>query len=94
MKNIFVSTTFAKDDSKISDVLVECKKENISNVELGSNHIYEKDLKTVKENVFVKSNRSVTQWVGFGSSRERHLRDYVLALPFGGLLLVLSEQIF
>jgi len=47
MKNIFVSTTFAKDDSKISDVLVECKKENISNVELGSNHIYEKDFKKI-----------------------------------------------
>ena len=47
MKNIFVSTTFAKDDSKISDVLAECKKENISNVELGSNHIYEKDLKKI-----------------------------------------------
>ena len=42
LKNIFVSTTFAKDDSKISDVLAACKKENISNVELGSNHIYEK----------------------------------------------------
>ena len=47
LKNIFVSTTFAKDDSKISDVLAECKKENISNVELGSNHIYEKDLKKI-----------------------------------------------
>ena len=47
MKNIFVSTTFAKDDSKISDVLAECKKENISNVELGSNHIYEKNFKKI-----------------------------------------------
>ena len=47
MKNIFVSTTFAEDDSKISDVLARCKKENISNIELGSNHIYEKDLKKI-----------------------------------------------
>ena len=47
LKNIFVSTTFAEDDSKISDVLAECKKENISNVELGSNHIYEKDLEKI-----------------------------------------------
>ena len=47
LKNIFVSTTFAKDDSKISDVLAACKKENISNVELGSNHIYEKNFKKI-----------------------------------------------
>ena len=43
MKNIFVSTTFAKDDSKISDILLMCKKANISNIELGSNHVYEKN---------------------------------------------------
>ena len=42
-KNIFVSTTFAKDDSKISNVLLICKKANISNIELGSNHVYEKN---------------------------------------------------
>ena len=47
LKNIFVSTTFAKDNSKISDVLSTCKKENIINIELGSNHIYEKDLKKI-----------------------------------------------
>ena len=47
LKNIFVSTTFAKDDSKISDVLVLCKKENIFNVELGSNHIYENNFKKI-----------------------------------------------
>ena len=47
MKNIFVSTTFAEDDSKISDVLARCKKENISNIELGSNHIYEKNFKKI-----------------------------------------------
>ena len=28
-KNVFVSTTFADDDSKISEVLKHCKKENI-----------------------------------------------------------------
>ena len=49
IKNIFVSTTFAKDDSKISDILLMCKKANISNIELGSNHAYEKNfVKIVK----------------------------------------------
>ena len=43
LKNIFVSTTFAKDDSKISDILSMCKSANISNIELGSNHAYEKN---------------------------------------------------
>ena len=45
--NIFVSTTFAEDGSKISDVLLTCKKENISNIELGSNHTYEKNFKKI-----------------------------------------------
>jgi len=47
LKNIFVSTTFAKDDSKISDILLMCKRENISNIELGSNHVYEKNFKEI-----------------------------------------------
>ena len=47
LKNIFVSTTFAKDNSKISDVLWICKKANISNIELGSNHIYENNFKKI-----------------------------------------------
>ena len=47
IKNIFVSTTFAKDKSKISDVLLICKKSNIFNVELGSNHIYESNFKKI-----------------------------------------------
>jgi len=47
LNNIFVSTTFAKDNSRISDVLAECKKENIFNIELGSNHIYEKNYKKI-----------------------------------------------
>ena len=42
-KNIFVSTTFAEDNSRISDALDICKRENICNIELGSNHIYEKN---------------------------------------------------
>jgi len=47
LKNIFVSTTFAKNDSKISEVLSTCKKANISNIELGSNHCYEKNFKKI-----------------------------------------------
>ena len=47
LKNIFVSTTFAKDNSKISDVLWICKKANISNIELVSNHIYENNFKKI-----------------------------------------------
>ena len=47
LKNIFVSTTFAKDGSRISDALDICKRENICNIELGSNHIYEKNFKKI-----------------------------------------------
>ena len=47
LKNIFVSTIFAKDNSKISDALLICKKANISNIELGSNHIYENNFKKI-----------------------------------------------
>jgi len=47
LKNVFVSTTFAKNDSKISEVLSICKKANISNIELGSNHCYEKNFKKI-----------------------------------------------
>ena len=46
-KNIFVSTTFAKNNSKISDILSICSKANISNIELGSNHIYENNFKKI-----------------------------------------------
>ena len=42
-KNIFVSTTFAEDNSKVSEILKLCKKARILNVELGSNHAYEKN---------------------------------------------------
>ena len=47
LKNIFVSTTFAEDESKISDVLSLCNRENIYNIELGSNHTYEKNFKKI-----------------------------------------------
>ena len=47
LKNIFVSTTFAEDDSKISDILKACKRGNISNLELGSNHVYEKNFQKI-----------------------------------------------
>ena len=47
MKNIFVSTTFAPDNSRLSDVLLTCKRENIFNVELGSNHIHEKNFRKI-----------------------------------------------
>jgi len=47
LKNIFVSTTFAKNNSKISDVLSLCKKEKIENIELGSNHAYENNFKGI-----------------------------------------------
>ena len=46
-KNIFVSTAFAKDNSKITEALLICKKANISNIELGSNHIYENNFKKI-----------------------------------------------
>lgn len=45
--NIFVSTTFAKDESKISQVLKICKEANILNIELGSNHVYERNFKKI-----------------------------------------------
>ncbi len=42
-KNIFISTTFAKDNTPVSKVLYFCKKSNLNNVELGSNHSFEKN---------------------------------------------------
>ena len=44
---IFVSTTFAKNNLKISKVLIKCKKEKITNIELGSNHAYEKNFQKI-----------------------------------------------
>jgi len=47
--NIFISTTFFKDNSKISEVLDFCQKNNLLNLELGSNHLWEKNqLETVQ----------------------------------------------
>ena len=47
INTIYLSTTFAKDNSKISDVLRICKQANITNIELGSNHIYENNFKKI-----------------------------------------------
>ena len=84
LKNIFVSTTFAKDDSKISDVLLMCKKANISNVELGSNHVYEKNFKKIikKYNFhFIVHNYFPTPKKSFVvniASADRHIRNLSL----------------
>lgn len=43
-KNIFVSTTFISNGNKISKPINLLKKNKILNIELGSNHIYEKKL--------------------------------------------------
>tara|TARA_B110000196_G_C21120178_1_gene652774 strand:- start:749 stop:1609 length:861 start_codon:yes stop_codon:yes gene_type:complete len=47
LNKIYVSTTFAENNSKISNVLLSCKKENISKIELGSNHVYEQDFEKI-----------------------------------------------
>lgn len=47
MKNVYISTTFYKDNSKIKDVLHFCKKHKIDNLELGSNHCYSKNVLTI-----------------------------------------------
>ncbi len=47
LNKIYVSTTFAKNNSKISNVLLNCKKANISKVELGSNHVFEHDFEKI-----------------------------------------------
>ena len=38
---IYISTTYAPDQTAISDILEQCKKFNITKLELGSNHCYE-----------------------------------------------------
>jgi len=47
LNKIYVSTTFAENNSKISNVLLSCKKANISKIELGSNHVYEQDFEKI-----------------------------------------------
>jgi sugar phosphate isomerase/epimerase len=42
-ENIFISTTFAQDNTPISQVLKLCKKAGITNIELGSNHSHEQN---------------------------------------------------
>lgn len=84
LKNIFVSTTFAKDNSKISDVLLICKKANISNIELGSNHIYENNFKKIIKQYnfrFIVHNYFPVPRNGFIvniASLNKHVRDLSL----------------
>ena len=40
-KNIFVSSTYYGDNSKIENVLAQCTQNGIGNIELGSNHVFE-----------------------------------------------------
>ena len=47
--NIFVSTTFIKNGNKISKA-IDLKKNKIFNIELGSNHLYEKNYNYIKKN--------------------------------------------
>ena len=41
--NLYVSTTFAADNSLLSEVLQNCVQHGIRHFELGSNHVYEKE---------------------------------------------------
>jgi len=53
MSEIFLSTTFSKDNEKLSDVLSKISKYNIiNNLELGSNHIYQKNYKFILKHDF------------------------------------------
>ena len=50
MSNIFLSTTFSKDNEKLSDILSKISKYNIINkIELGSNHKYQKNYKFISK---------------------------------------------
>ena len=40
---LYISTTFVKDETPIDKALQLCEKLSIQNIELGSNHVYEKD---------------------------------------------------
>ena len=42
MKNIFVSTTFLKDGKSFLDAINKIKSLNIKNIEIGSNHKFER----------------------------------------------------
>ena len=43
IEGLFVSPTFIKDNSKLKSALDKCKDMKIKSIEIGSNHIYEKD---------------------------------------------------
>ena len=49
MNNLYVSTTFIKDNQKIKIALDILKSAGIKNVELGSNHIYESNYNYIKK---------------------------------------------
>ena len=49
MNNLYVSTTFIKDNQKIKIALDILKSAGIRNVELGSNHIYESNYNYIKK---------------------------------------------
>ena len=52
-RNLYISTTFFPDGYPISKVLKNCKKYQIFNLELGSNHSWEPNqLKIVKSKKF------------------------------------------
>tara|TARA_B100001057_G_scaffold474854_1_gene540954 strand:+ start:8399 stop:9259 length:861 start_codon:yes stop_codon:yes gene_type:complete len=56
MREIFVSTTFIRDKTSVFKAIKLLKKIKVKNIELGSNHIYEKsfiELKNYKFNFFV-----------------------------------------
>ena len=41
--NIYISTTFAPDNTELIDSLIQCKNSGINRVELGSNHCFEEN---------------------------------------------------
>lgn len=45
--NLFVSSTFFKDGTSIEEALTQCEKFDIRNIELGSNHKYSDNLKSI-----------------------------------------------
>ena len=49
MSKVYVSTTFIKNGKKIKSALDKLKSAGIKNVELGSNHIYEKNFNYIKK---------------------------------------------
>jgi sugar phosphate isomerase/epimerase len=49
VQNIYISTTFNQDDSKLKDSLIKCKQYGLNSVELGSNHCYENNYDYLSE---------------------------------------------